>query len=140
MALNEVRRWGGLRRAVERGVVKSGIMYECIRNDIPFVLAGSIRDDGPMPEVITDVMEAQQEMRNALRDAELVIMFSTMLHSIAVGNLLPSRARTVCVDINNSAVTKLLDRGSAQVLGIVSDVGVLLPALEKELSALEGGE
>jgi lysine-ketoglutarate reductase/saccharopine dehydrogenase-like protein (TIGR00300 family) len=138
LAINEVRGGGGLRRCVEEKVIKKGIMYELIRNDVPFVLAGSIRDDGPLPEVVTDVMEAQQLMREALRGAELVVMFSTMLHSIAVGNLLPSSVRTVCVDISSSAVTKLLDRGSAQVLGIVSDVGIFLPSLMEELRALEG--
>ncbi len=136
MAINEVRRAGGLEGAVENGVLEGGIMYECVRNRVPFVLAGSIRDDGPLPEVITDVMEAQQQMREMLKGADMVMIFSTMLHAIAVGNLLPSSVRTVCVDINTSAVTKLLDRGSAQVLGIVSDVGVFLPLLERELSAL----
>ncbi len=105
---------------------------------MPFVLAGSIRDDGPLPDVVTDVIEAQKRMRQALGGAEMVMMFATMLHSIAVGNLLPSAVRTVCVDISGSAVTKLLDRGSAQVLGVVSDVGVLLPALQKELRVLDG--
>ena len=138
MAINEIRGAGGLARAVEKGVLKSGIMYECVRREVPFVLAGSIRDDGPLPEVITDVMEAQQRMRESLSGAELVMMFSTMLHSIAVGNLLPSYVRTVCVDINSSTVTKLLDRGSAQVLGLVSDVGVFLPSLVEELKSLEG--
>ena len=140
IAINEVRRCGGLKQAVEQGVVKSGIMYECIRNNVGFVLAGSIRDDGPLPEVVVDVMEAQRRMRQALKGAELVMMFATMLHSIAVGNLLPSTVSTVCVDISSSAVTKLLDRGSAQVLGVVSDVGVFLPALRKELAVLEGEE
>ncbi len=140
MAINEVRKHGSLRACVEAGVLKSGIMYECVRNNVPFVLAGSIRDDGPLPDVVTDVMEAQKRMREALRGAEMVMMFATMLHSIAVGNLLPSAVRTVCVDISTSAVTKLLDRGSAQVLGVVSDVGVFLPALQEELRELEGKE
>ncbi len=138
MAINEVRTHGGLKACVDKGILRSGIMYECIRGGVPFVLAGSIRDDGPLPEVVTDVMEAQDRMRGVLRGAELVMMFSTMLHSIAVGNLLPSHVRTVCVDISSSAVTKLLDRGSAQVLGLVSDVGVFLPSLQKDLQALEG--
>jgi len=140
MAINEVRRAGGLAGAVDSGLLQSGIMYECIQNEVPFVLAGSIRDDGPLPEVTTDVMEAQQRMRDSLDGAELVMMFSTMLHSIAVGNLLPSYVRTVCVDINSSTVTKLLDRGSAQVLGLVSDVGVFLPSLVEELKSLEGSQ
>ncbi len=138
MAINEIRKAGGLASAVQSGVLKEGIMYECVRNRVPFVLAGSIRDDGPLPEVVVDVMEAQQRMRDELEGAELVLMFSTMLHSIAVGNLLPSSVKTVCVDISNSAVTKLLDRGSAQVLGVVSDVGVFLPMLEDQLRKLEG--
>jgi lysine-ketoglutarate reductase/saccharopine dehydrogenase-like protein (TIGR00300 family) len=139
MAINEVRKWGSIEAAVEGGAIGSGVMYQCVVKGVPFILAGSIRDDGPLPEVITDAMEAQQRMREALRGAEMVMMFSTMLHSIAVGNLLPSSARTVCVDINASTVTKLLDRGSAQVLGVVSDVGVFLPALVEELKLQEAG-
>ncbi|WP_456435739.1 ornithine cyclodeaminase, nickel-pincer nucleotide-dependent [Methanopyrus sp.] len=139
-AINEIRRVGGLREAVEKGILKDGIMYECIVNDVPYVLAGSIRDDGPIPDVITDVMEAQAEMRRHLKGATLVLMMVTMLHSIATGNLLPSWVKTICVDINPAVVTKLMDRGTAQALGIVSDVGVFLPELVKELKRIRDDE
>ncbi|MHC1580811.1 ornithine cyclodeaminase, nickel-pincer nucleotide-dependent [Methanopyrus sp.] len=139
-AINEIRRVGGLKRAVEEGILKDGIMYECIVNDVPYVLAGSIRDDGPIPDVITDVMEAQREMRRHLRGATLVLMLATMLHSIATGNLLPSWVKTICVDVNPAVVTKLMDRGTAQALGVVSDVGVFLPALVKELKRIRSDD
>ncbi|WP_457614091.1 ornithine cyclodeaminase, nickel-pincer nucleotide-dependent [Methanopyrus sp.] len=139
-AINEIRRVGGLREAVKEGILKDGIMYECIANGVPYVLAGSIRDDGPIPDVITDVMEAQAEMRRHLRGATLVLMIATMLHSIATGNLLPSWVKTICVDINPAVVTKLMDRGTAQALGVVSDVGVFLPELVKELKRIRDDE
>lgn len=104
-------------------------MYECVKNDVPFVLAGSLRDDGPLPDVITNVIDAQDEMRKYVHDVDMVIMISTMLHSIATGNMLPSQVKSICVDINPAAVTKLSDRGSAQVVGIVTDVGTFLPML-----------
>ena len=103
--------------------LKKGIMYECVKNNVPFVLSGSIRDDGPLPDVITDVIEAQDEMRKYVQDVDMVIMIATMLHSIAMGNILPSEVKSICVDINPATVTKLSDRGSAQVVGIVTDVG-----------------
>ena len=108
-------------------------MYECVKNNVPFVLAGSIRDDGPLPDVITDVIDAQDEMRKYVQDVDMVIMISTMLHSIATGNMLPSHVKSICVDINPATVTKLSDRGSAQVVGIVTDVGTFLPMLYNEL-------
>jgi lysine-ketoglutarate reductase/saccharopine dehydrogenase-like protein (TIGR00300 family) len=132
-AINEVLLAGSIEKLVREGKLKGGIMYECIKNKIPFVLAGSIRDDGPLPEVITDVIEAQKKMRDHLRGVGLVLMFASMLHSIAVGNLLPSYVKTVCVDINPSTVIKLTDRGTAQALGIVTDIGIFLPRLAKEL-------
>ena len=110
-------------------------MYECIKNNVPFVLAGSIRDDGPLPDVITDVIEAQDEMRKYVQDVDMVIMISTMLHSIATGNMIPSHVKSICVDINPATVTKLSDRGSAQVVGIVTDVGTFLPMLYNELKS-----
>jgi hypothetical protein len=113
-------------------------MYECVVNDVPFVLAGSIRDDGPLPEVITDVMAAQDAMREVLQGVDLVLMMATMLHSIAVGNMLPSYVKTICVDINPATVTKLIDRGTAQAIGVVTDVGTLLPALASELEMIDG--
>jgi len=132
-AINTIRRLGGIRAAVERGVLKSGIMYECIRHDIPFALAGSIRVDGPLPEVITDVLEAQRRMRELVRGVGFCLMVATMLHSIATGNLLPAWVKVACVDINPATVTKLTDRGSVQTVGIVTDAEPFLRALVHEL-------
>ncbi len=134
-AINEINKAGSIKDAVEKGILKKGIMYECIKNDVPFVLAGSIRDDGPLPDVITDVIDAQDEMRKYVQDVDMVIMISTMLHSIATGNMLPSHVKSICVDINPATVTKLSDRGSAQVVGIVTDVGTFLPLLYNELKS-----
>jgi hypothetical protein len=128
-----MRRLGGIRKAVADGVLKQGIMYECIQHDVPFVLAGSIRDDGPLPEVITDVIEAQREMRKYCQDVTFCLMIATTLHSIAVGNLLPARVKVVCVDINPATVTKLADRGSFQTIGLVTDVEPFLRVLSNEL-------
>lgn len=136
-AISEITRAGSIKKAVEKGVLKGGIMYECIKNDVPFVLAGSIRDDGPLPDVITDTMKAQDMIREVVKDADIVLMMATMLHSIAVGNCLPSKVRTICVDINPSTVTKLMDRGSAQAIGIVTDVGTFLPWLSEELALIK---
>jgi lysine-ketoglutarate reductase/saccharopine dehydrogenase-like protein (TIGR00300 family) len=133
-AINTIRYYGSIAAAVEQGVLNSGVMYSCIKNNVPFVLCGSIRDDGPLPEVITDILVAQDTMRQHLEGVEIAIMISTMLHSIAVGNLLPARVRTVCVDINPSVVTKLADRGSHQTLGIVTDVESFLGELWRQLS------
>ena len=132
-AINQINQAGSIKKAVEQGILKEGIMYECIENKVPFVLAGSIRDDGPLPDVITDVLKAQDEMRKYVQDVDMVIMIATMLHSIAVGNILPSEVKSICVDISPSTVTKLSDRGSAQVIGIVTDVGAFLPLLHQEL-------
>ncbi|HOI39160.1 MAG TPA: TIGR00300 family protein [Methanobacterium sp.] len=132
-AINQINQAGSIKNAVEQGVLKEGVMYECVKNNIPFVLAGSIRDDGPLPDVITDVIDAQDEMRKYVQDVDMVIMIATMLHSIAVGNILPSQVKSICVDINPATVTKLSDRGSAQVVGIVTDVGSFLPMLYHEL-------
>jgi len=137
VAINEVMKCGGLRGAVEKGVLKKGIFYECIVNGIPYVLAGSIRDDGPIPDVITDVVEAQKAYREHLKNASLVLMLASMLHSIAVGNMIPSTVKVVCVDINPAVPIKLLDRGTAQSIGVVSDVGVFLPMLVDELAKLK---
>ena len=132
--INKINRSGSIRDAVEDGTLTGGIMYECIKNDVPFVLAGSIRDDGPLPDVITDVIVSQREMRKYAQEVDMVIMIATMLHSIATGNMLPSRVKTICVDINPSTVTKLSDRGSAQVIGIVTDIGSFLPLLHDALN------
>jgi lysine-ketoglutarate reductase/saccharopine dehydrogenase-like protein (TIGR00300 family) len=133
-AINTIRRLGGIRRAVERGALKSGVMYECVRNNIPFLLAGSIRDDGPLPEVITDVLEAQRRMRELIHGVGFCLMMATMLHSIATGNLLPAWVKVACVDINPATVTKLTDRGSIQTVGVVTDVEPFLRALVAELN------
>ncbi len=134
-AINEARAAGSIAALVRKGRLKSGVMFEAIRAGIPVVLAGSIRDDGPLPEVVTDVIAAQKKMRAALEGVGVVLMLATMLHSVAVGNLLGSHVRTICVDINPSTVTKLADRGTAQALGIVTDVGTFLPRLAEALSA-----
>jgi lysine-ketoglutarate reductase/saccharopine dehydrogenase-like protein (TIGR00300 family) len=121
-AINAVRAAGGLARAVESGLLKSGVMHACVRHGVEMVLAGSIRDDGPLPEVITDVVQAQRRMAQAIDGVGLSIMIASMLHSIAVGNLLPAAVKTVCVDINPAVVTKLADRGTWQAVGLVTDV------------------
>ena len=132
-AINRINNSGSIRNAVEDGTLTGGVMYECIKNDVPYVLAGSIRDDGPLPDVITDTVEAQKLMRHYAQEVDMVIMIATMLHSIATGNLLPSSVKSICVDINPSTVTKLSDRGSAQVVGIVTDIGTFLPLLYNAL-------
>jgi hypothetical protein len=119
---------------VEKKILKSGVMYECIKNNVPFVLAGSIRDDGPIPDVITDVVEAQRKYKQVIKGAKMALMFSTMLHSIAVGNMLPASAKVVAVDISQPVVTKLIDRGTAQAIGIVTDVGAFLPIVVDHLN------
>ncbi|WP_435063205.1 TIGR00300 family protein [Halobaculum sp. EA56] len=131
--ISEVIRAGGIEAAVEEGLITEGVMYECVENDRDFVLAGSIRDDGPLPDTITDAVEAQNAIREQAREADLVLMLSSLLHSVAVGNCLPSTTRTVCVDINPATVTQLLDRGSAQAVGMVTDVGTFVPMLAEEL-------
>ncbi|MFO7968035.1 MAG: TIGR00300 family protein [Archaeoglobaceae archaeon] len=128
---------GSIKKAIEDGIITDGIMYECYQTGTPFILAGSIRDDGPLPEVITDVMEAKREMKKALKDMDMVIMCASMLHSIAIGNLLPSTVKTICVDMNPATVTKLMDRGSAQAIGVVSDVGLFVPQLYQKLKEKE---
>ena len=133
-AINTIRRAGSIRAAVDKGILTDGLMYTLTKTGTPYVLAGSIRDDGPMPEVITDVMVAQREMRRYARQAGACLMLSTMLHSIAVGNMLPASVRTVCADINAAVVTKLADRGSFQAIGIVTDVGLFVGQLADELT------
>ena len=132
-SINRIRRVGGIRQAVEQGILTRGIMYECVKHDIPFVLAGSIRDDGPLPDVITDVLEAQRQMRAHLQGVTMALMIATTLHSIAVGNLLPARVKVACVDINPATVTKLSDRGTFQTIGLVTDVEPFLRVLVQEL-------
>jgi lysine-ketoglutarate reductase/saccharopine dehydrogenase-like protein (TIGR00300 family) len=134
-AINTVCRAGGLRPAVEQGVLASGLMYECIRQNVEFVLAGSIRDDGPLPDTIMDLVAAQDRYAAALEGVGLVLVLSTMLHGIGVGNMLPAQVKMVCVDINPAVVTKLADRGSSQTIGIVTDVGLFLHRLAQQLKA-----
>jgi lysine-ketoglutarate reductase/saccharopine dehydrogenase-like protein (TIGR00300 family) len=133
-AINTICRAGGLRQAVEQGVLTSGVMYECITHNVEYVLAGSIRDDGPLPDTIMELKTAQDQYATALQnDVRLVLSLSTMLHGIGVGNMLPSWVKMVCVDINPAVVTKLADRGSSQTLGIVTDVGLFLNRLAAAL-------
>ncbi|WP_227133756.1 TIGR00300 family protein [Halorubellus salinus] len=131
--ISEVIRAGGIEAAIEQGLVDSGVMYECIQHDVDYVLAGSIRDDGPLPDTITDAVEAQNAIREQAHDADVVLMLSTLLHSVAVGNCLPSTTPVVCVDIDPATVTQLLDRGSAQAVGMVTDVGTFVPTLADKL-------
>ncbi|MBI2089203.1 MAG: TIGR00300 family protein [Deltaproteobacteria bacterium] len=128
-AINEIRRAGGIRQAVEQGLVTRGIFYTCVKQGVDFVLAGSIRDDGPLPDVITDTLKAQDLMREKVRDVGLALMMATTLHAIATGNLLPASVKTVCVDINPAVVTKLADRGTFQAIGLVTDVEPFLREL-----------
>jgi lysine-ketoglutarate reductase/saccharopine dehydrogenase-like protein (TIGR00300 family) len=136
-AINRIRRVGSICAAVAAGILTSGIMYECVQHDVDFVLAGSIRDDGPLPEVITDAVEAQRQMREKIRDVGFCLMIATTLHSVAVGNLLPAWVKVVCVDINPSTAIKLSDRGSFQTIGLVTDVEPFLRSLVGELDVLE---
>jgi len=136
-AINAVNRAGGVRQAVAAGVVRSGVMYELVQRNVPFVLAGSIRDDGPLKDVITDVTAAQGAYVEALRGAGMCLMLASALHGIAVGNLLPARVRTVCVDMTESVPVKLSNRGTMQAIGLVTDVGFFLERLEAELVGVQ---
>lgn len=131
--INTIRRLGGIAKAVEVGRLTGGIMYECVKRGVPFVLAGSIRDDGPLPEVVTDTIQAQDAMRRLLPGVGFCLMVATTLHSIAVGNLLPAAVKVACIDISPATVTKLMDRGSTQTVGIVSDAEPFLRSLMQEL-------
>jgi lysine-ketoglutarate reductase/saccharopine dehydrogenase-like protein (TIGR00300 family) len=133
-AINTINRAGSIRAAVETGVLTSGVMYECVKRGVEYVLAGSIRDDGPLPDTVMDLVEAQERYASVLAgNVHMVLMLSSMLHSIGVGNMLPSWVRVVCVDINPAVVTKLSDRGSSQTLGVVTDVGLFLHRLAEAL-------
>ncbi|HWE39934.1 MAG TPA: TIGR00300 family protein [Isosphaeraceae bacterium] len=133
-AINTIRRLGGIKAAVDSGALTSGIMYECVKSDVEVVLAGSIRDDGPLPEVVTDTLVAQDRMRQVIRDGvSFALLIATALHSIATGNLLPAWVKVVCVDINPATVTKLNDRGTFQTIGLVTDVEPFLRSLAEEL-------
>ncbi len=134
-AINTIRSAGGIANAVASGVLSSGVMHACHTHHVKYLLAGSIRDDGPLPETIMDLVEAQDRYAEALADVEMVIMLSSMLHSIGVGNMLPSWVKVVCVDINPAVVTKLADRGSTRTIGIVTDVGLFLHQLATAIRA-----
>jgi lysine-ketoglutarate reductase/saccharopine dehydrogenase-like protein (TIGR00300 family) len=137
-AINTIRACGSIARAVEQGVLTGGIFYECVRKGVPFSLAGSIRDDGPLPDTQMDLIKAQEDYARLLKGADLILMLSSMLHSIGVGNMTPAGVRLVCVDINPAVVTKLSDRGSVESVGLVTDVGLFLNLLTQRLRKLEG--
>jgi len=134
-AINTVRRAGGIARAVKSGVLTKGVMHDCHVHGVNYILAGSIRDDGPLPETMMNLIEAQDAYSKALEGVEVVVMLSSMLHSIGVGNMLPSWVKVICVDINPAVVTKLSDRGSSQTIGIVTDVGLFLHQLAEQLKS-----
>jgi lysine-ketoglutarate reductase/saccharopine dehydrogenase-like protein (TIGR00300 family) len=139
-AINTIRGCGSIAKAVEQGVLTRGIFYECVRKGVPFSLAGSIRDDGPLPDTQMDLVRAQEDYARLLRGADLILMLSTMLHSIGVGNMTPAGVKLVCVDINPAVVTKLSDRGSVESVGVVTDVGLFLNLLAHRLRELEAEE
>ncbi len=132
-AINTIRSAGGITESVTKEILRQGIMFQCVMNHVDFILAGSIRDDGPLPEVITDAVLAQKTMRSKLGGVTMALMMGTMLHSIAVGNLLPAQVKTICVDINPSVVTKLTDRGTFQAIGLVTDIEPFLRELTEFL-------
>ncbi len=135
-AINLIRRCGSIAAAVEQGILTSGVLYECVRNNVPFSLAGSIRDDGPLPDTQMDLIQAQADYARLLQGADTILMLSTMLHSIGVGNMTPAGVKMVCVDINPAVVTKLSDRGSVESTGVVTDVGLFLSLLVQQLDTL----
>ncbi len=137
-AINAIRRCGSIAKAVEQNVLRSGVMYECVKHNIPFSLAGSIRDDGPLPDTKMDLLEAQADYARLIEGADLILMLSSMLHSIGVGNMTPAGVKMVCVDINPAVVTKLSDRGSVESIGVVTDVGLFLSLLVQQLHRLTG--
>lgn len=136
-AINQVMKYGSIKNIVKSKVLSSGIMYECVENNVPFVLAGSLRDDGPLPDTITDMIQAQEAYNKHLQSADIVLVLGSMLHGIASGNMLPAKTKMICVDINPTVVTKLSDRGSSQTLGIITDVGLFLNLLAYELTNLK---
>ena len=136
-AINRVRGAGSIEAAVNAGIITAGVMYECVKAGIPYVLAGSIRDDGPLPETVMDLAQAQEAYAQAIEGANIILMLSSMLHSIGTGNMTPAGVRLICVDISPAVVTKLADRGSVESTGIVTDVGLLLNLLANRLLPLE---
>ena len=138
VAINRIRYHGSIAKAVEAGELKSGIMYTLVKHNVPFVLAGSIRDDGPLPDTEMDLIQAQNQYSDLVQGADMVIMISTMLHAIGTGNMIPATCKTICVDINPAVVSKLVDRGSTQATGVVTDAGLFVEGLNRELETLEG--
>jgi len=136
-AINAIYHAGSIANAVDSGRLQRGVMYECVKAGVPFVLAGSLRDDGPLPDTITDMNRAQDAYAEQLKGAGLVLCLGSMLHSIAVGNMLPSWVKIVCVDINPAVATKVSDRGTGQAVGVVTDVGLFLDMLARDLMAVE---
>ena len=134
--INTIRRYGSIAKAVEQGVITHGIFYECVHHNVPFSLAGSIRDDGPLPDTQMDLIKAQEDYARLIQGADLILMLSSMLHSIGVGNMTPAGVKMVCVDINPAVVTKLSDRGSVESVGVVTDVGLFLSLLVQQLNKL----
>jgi lysine-ketoglutarate reductase/saccharopine dehydrogenase-like protein (TIGR00300 family) len=138
-AINSIRRSGSIAAAVADGTLTRGVFYECVKHGVQFCLAGSIRDDGPLPDTQMDLIKAQTEYARLLQGAEMILMLSSMLHSIGVGNMTPAGVRLVCVDINPAVVTKLADRGSLESVGVVTDVGLFLSLLVQRLRKLSAG-
>jgi len=136
-AINTIRRCGSIANAVAQGVLTRGVFFECVRRGVPFVLAGSIRDDGPLPDTTIDLIKAQEEYARQLTGADLILMLASMLHSIGVGNMTPAGVKLVCVDINPAVVTKLSDRGSVESVGVVTDVGSFLNLLARRLRGFQ---
>lgn len=134
--INSIRRCGSIAAAVDQGLLTRGIFYECVKNNVPFSLAGSIRDDGPLPDTQMDLIKAQAEYTHLLKNTDMILMLSSMLHSIGVGNMTPAGVKMVCVDINPAVVTKLSDRGSVESTGVVTDVGLFLSLLVQQLDKL----
>ncbi len=128
-----MRAAGSIREAVRQGIITEGVMYECVKNNVEYVLAGSIRDDGPLPDTLMDLYEAQAAYAAAIEKADMIVMLCSMLHAIGTGNMTPAGVRLVCVDISPDVVTKLADRGSVESTGIVTDVGLFLNLLAHRL-------
>ncbi|MBL0386614.1 TIGR00300 family protein [Tumebacillus sp. ITR2] len=137
VAINRIRYHGSIAQAVAAGELTSGIMYTLVKHNVPYVLAGSIRDDGPLPDTQMDLIQAQNDYAKLVQGANMVIMISTMLHAIGTGNMIPATCKTICVDINPAVVSKLVDRGSTQATGVVTDAGLFVEGLNRELQALE---
>ena len=137
-AINRIRAAGSIRAAVERGIITDGVMHACVNHQVEYVLAGSIRDDGPLPDTMMDLFAAQAAYAQAIEGADMIVMLSSMLHAIGTGNMTRAGVRLICVDISPAVVTKLADRGSVESTGIVTDVGLFLNLLARHLAADTG--